>query len=96
MLQFQRYRISPRGLFLLVHPVVHRQTNKQINKYHFSDDVDQGTEFPADVEKIQNPDDKNGDDETVEDAAVADETRQQTNNEPGEEQRDDDGVNDVP
>jgi len=70
--------------------------HRQANKYHFSNDVNQWTEFSTDVEEIQNPDDKNGDDETVENASIGNESRDETDDETGEEKYDDDGVGNVP
>ena len=64
--------------------------------YHFADDVSQRSELAADVEEVKDADHKDGDDETVEDASVGDESGHETDCEPGEEQRDDDGVDEVP
>jgi len=58
--------------------------------------VDKRTEFPTDVKKVKNTNDKDGDDETVEDSSVWDPRRDEADNEASKEQHDDDGVNNVP
>ena len=54
------------------------------------------SELATDVEEVKDADDKDGDDKAVEDASVGDETGHETDCEAGEEQRDDDGVDEVP
>jgi len=54
------------------------------------------SELAADVEEVEDADDKDGDNKAIEHAAVGDETRQQPDCEPSEEQRDDDRVDEVP
>ena len=54
------------------------------------------SQFTTDVKEVEDADDKRGDNETVEDSSVGDQTRDQPDCESGEEQRNDDGVDEVP